>query len=90
MKLRGWRNKTKQMLNTRPIYEHEFPALAKAMAADGLTLRIVSKGNGYEWLVADYKLSTKSVSEVWELTPHQMRRFTAWLLAFNTELVQWE
>ena len=67
MKSRGWRNKTKQMLNTRPIYEHEFPALAKAMAEDGLTLRIVSKGNGYEWLVADYILSAKSVREVKKL-----------------------
>ena len=87
---RNWRNKTKNMLNTRPIEEAEFPALAKAMAEDGLTLRVVSKGNGYEWLVADYILPAKSVREVWGLTPHQMRRFTAWLLAFNTELIQWE
>lgn len=88
--MKQWRTQTKRMLNTRPIYEAEFPALAKAMAEDGLTLRIVSKGNGYEWLVADYILSTKSVRDVWGLTAHQMRRFTAWLLAFNTELVIWE
>ena len=87
---RNWRNKTKNMLNTRPIYEAEFPALAKAMAEDGLTLRVVSKGNGYEWLVADYKLPTKSVAEVWGLTPHQMRRFIGWLLDNDSELVQWE
>ena len=75
---------TVEWLTWRRWFEAE---LAKQ---DGLTLRVVSKGNGYEWLVADYILPAKSVREVWGLTPHQMRRFTAWLLAFNTELIQWE
>ena len=88
--MRDWRNKTQKHLHTRPIYEREFPALAKAMSEDGLTIRLVNKGNGYEWLVADYKLPTKSVAEVWGLTPHQMRRFVHWALENNSELVQWE
>ena len=89
--MKSWRTKSKNMLNTRPIYEHEFPKLAKAMVEDGLTFRIVSKGNGYQWLVADYEISAKSVSQVWGLTPHQMRRFIDWLLAGGyMELIQWE
>ena len=88
--MRDWRNKTQKHLFTRPIYTTEFPSLAKAMSEDGLTIRLVNKGNGYEWLVADYKLPTKSVAEVWGLTPHQMRRFIDWALENNSELIQWE
>lgn len=89
--MKQWRTKSKNMLNTRPIYEAEFPALAKAMAEDGLTFRIVSKGNGYQWLVADYEIPAKSVREVWGLTPHQMRRLIDWLLAESyMDLIIWE
>ena len=88
--MRDWRNKTQRHLFTRPIYKSEFPTLAHAMSEDGLSIRLVNKGNGYEWLVADYKLPTKSVAEVWGLTPHQMRRFISWLLDNDSELVQWE
>ena len=91
MKLKNWRAKSRNILNTRPIYEAEFPALAKAMVEDGLTFRIVSKGNGYQWLVADYEIPAKSVRQVWGLTAHQMRRFIDWLLAGSyTELIEWE
>tara|TARA_R100000278_G_scaffold26745_1_gene24510 strand:- start:3759 stop:4025 length:267 start_codon:yes stop_codon:yes gene_type:complete len=88
--MRDWRSKSHKTLFTRPIYTDEFPTLARAMSDDGLSIRLVNKGNGYEWLVADYIIPTKSVSEVWGLTPHQMRRFIAWLLENDSELVQWE
>jgi len=88
--MRDWRSKSHKTLFTRPIYTDEFPMLARAMSEDGLSIRLVNKGNGYEWLVADYKLPTKSVAEVWGLTPHQMRRFIGWLLDNDSELVQWE
>ena len=88
--MRSWRSKSHRTLFTRPIYSDEFPTLARAMSEDGLSIRLVNKGNGYEWLVADYKLPTKSVAEVWGLTPHQMRRFISWLLDNDSELVQWE
>ncbi len=88
--MRDWRNKTQKHLFTRPVYKDEFPALSKAMSEDGLSIRLVNKGNGYEWLVADYIIPTKSVAEVWGLTPHQIRRFIAWLLDNDSELVQWE
>lgn len=88
--MRDWRSKTPKHLHTRPIYHWEFPALAKAMSEDGLTIRPVNKGNGYEWLIADYKLPTKSVREVWGLTPHQIRRFIWWALENDSEMIQWE
>lgn len=90
MMVRVWRNKSKRTLHTRPIYTDEFPSLAKAMCEDGLTLRFVNKGNGYEWLVADYKLPTSSVRDVWNLTPHQMRRFIDWAIENDSELISWE
>ena len=48
MSIKSWRSKSATMLFTRPIYEREFPALARAMADDGLSIRLVNKGNGYE------------------------------------------
>ncbi len=87
MSLKSWRSKSANMLFTRPIYEREFPALAQAMVDDGLSIRLVSKGNGYELYVADYQVPAKSVREVWGLSPHQMRRFIDWVLTNDTELI---
>tara|TARA_R110001632_G_scaffold7580_1_gene30231 strand:+ start:8956 stop:9219 length:264 start_codon:yes stop_codon:yes gene_type:complete len=87
MSIKTWRNKSANMLFTRPIYEREFPALAQAMGDDGLSILLVNKGNGYEWYVADYQVPTKSVREVWGLSPHQMRRFVDWVLTNDTELI---
>ena len=87
---RKWRSKSHKLLNTRPIYEYEYPKLAKAMSEDGLTLLLVTKGNGYEWYVSDYKIPNKSVCQVWGLSPHQMRKFVDWLMIETTELVTWE
>jgi len=84
---REWRSKSQKTLFARPIYTEEFPSLAKAMAEDGLTFSLVNKGNGYEWLVADYVLPTTSVRRVWGLSPDQMRRFIAWLLENDSELI---
>ena len=89
--VKAWRSKTPNVLNTRPIYTHEFSKLAKAMFDDGITFFISGVGNGYEWFVADYKVPAKSIREVWGLTPHQMRRFVDWLLQDNyKELMKWE
>jgi hypothetical protein len=87
MSIKSWRSKSATMLFTRPIYEREFPALARAMADDGLSIRLVNKGNGYELYVADYQVPAKSVREVWGLSPHQMRRFIDWALTNDTELL---
>ena len=84
---REWRSKSHKTLFARPIYTHEFPSLAKAMAEDGLTFSLVNKGNGYELYVADYQVPLKSVREVWGLSPHQMRRFIDWVLTNDTELM---
>ena len=89
-KPKQWRAKSQRLLNTRPIYEREFPKLAKAMVDDGVTLYLTDNGNGYEWYVADYQVPAKSVREVWGLTPFQMRRFTEWALIATSELVKWE
>ena len=56
MSIKSWRSKSATMLFTRPIYEREFPALARAMADDGLSIRLVNKGNGYE-LYVDWALT---------------------------------
>ncbi len=83
--------KRKRLLWTAPIYTKDFAKLASDMADDGLSFDLDrSKPNGYRWLVADYELPTKSVREKWDLTPHQMRRFIAWLLENKSELTQWE
>ena len=83
--------KRKRVLWTAPIFTKDFPKLASDMADDGLLfLPDRSKPNGYMWLVADYELPTKSVREKWDLTPHQMRRFIAWLLENDTRLIEWE
>ena len=87
---REWRNKSHRTLFTRPIYKAEYPSLTKQMAEDGLTIRLVNKGNGYEWFMADYKLPTTSVREVWGLSPHQMRSLIDWLLGNDSELISWE
>lgn len=83
--------KRKRILWTAPIYTKEFPKLASMMANDGLFFDLdSSKPNGYRWFVADYELPTKSVREKWDMTPHQMRRFIAWLLENDSELTVWE
>ena len=83
----SWRNKPRRTLWATAIRTTEFPALAKAMADDGVTFSLEDKGNGYVWRVADYELPTKSVREKWELSDHQMRRFIAWLLENDSELI---
>ncbi len=81
----------KRMLWTAPIYTKDFPQLAKAMADDGLSFVLDrSKANGYRWYVADYEVPTTSVSHRWDMTPHQMRRFVAWLFENESELNTWE
>lgn len=87
MSTKSWRSKSPRSLWATPIYTKEFPKLAKSMAEDGLTFSLVNKANGYEWRVADYQVPTKSVREVWGLTPDQMRRFISWLLENDSELI---
>jgi hypothetical protein len=84
--MKEWRKKSNRTLFARPIYSHEFPTLAEAMAEDGLVLVGVNKGNGYEWYVADYQVPNSSVREVWALTPEQMRRFIQWALTNDNKL----
>lgn len=81
-----WRNKPQRTLWANAIYKREFPHLAMQMANDGLTFSLVNNANGYEWRVADYQVPTKSVREVWGMTPHQMRRFIGWLLENESAL----
>ena len=83
--------KRKRVLWTAPIYTKDFLKLASDMADDGLLfLPDRSKPNGYMWLVVDYELRRKVGGEKWDLTPHQMRRFIAWLLENDTRLIEWE
>jgi len=87
---RQWRSKSQRSLMTRPIYEREFPSLGEQMANDGLTLVVGGGGNGYTWFIADYEVPVKSVREVWGLTAHQMRRFVAWAIENDCEVMTWE
>ena len=86
MSMKKWRSKSANMLFTRPIYESEFPALAEAMAEDGISIVLADNANGYQWLVADYQVPAKSIREVWGLTPHQMRRLIHWALTNSSGL----
>jgi len=66
-----------------------FNILANELFEDGLTLLINADTNAYEWYMGQYKLPTKSVREVWNLTRHQLANLYEWVLYNETELVTW-
>ena len=78
-----WRKRNRS-LQTKPIYEYEFPTLLHAMENDGL--RCVLTEEGYQWYHGRYPVSATSVRRIWGLTEHQWRRFSRWLYRVGASL----
>ena len=74
----SWRSSSVKVLNTRPIYEKEWPKLISAMEEDGL-LAILGD-NGIILYLGRYVLKPKQVREAWELSVSQMRRFNEYIM----------
>ena len=74
----SWRSSSVKVLNTRPIYEKEWPKLISAMQEDGLIATLTSEG--ILWQVGRYVLKHKQVREAWGLSVNQMRRLQDYIL----------
>jgi len=70
--------KMKRRLIARYIKTGEFPKYKRWMIEDGLTLELTEEG--YEWRVGNYITTSKSVGEVWGMSPDQIRRFIDWFV----------
>tara|TARA_R110000824_G_scaffold42116_4_gene124450 strand:+ start:1750 stop:2052 length:303 start_codon:yes stop_codon:yes gene_type:complete len=76
--MRNWRAGSKRTLNTRPIYENEFPILVQSMVEEGLIASITYEG--IRWSILGYPLKTSAVCKVWSLSPNQYRRLCDYIL----------
>lgn len=74
----SWRSSSVKVLNTRPIYEKEWPKLISAMDEDGLVATLTSEG--ILWQVGRYVLKPKQVREAWGLSVNQMRRLQDYII----------
>lgn len=76
-----WRNESNKYMATRAITKEELPKLIGAMLEDNVMATITSEG--IKWTVGAYKVSKKSVAEVWELTPSQMQRVIDYIYSYD-------
>lgn len=74
-----WRNQSNKYMATRAITKEELPKLIEAMKEDSVMAIITPQG--IKWNVGAYKVSKKSVADVWELTPSQMQRVIDYIYA---------
>tara|TARA_R110002050_G_scaffold293339_1_gene449783 strand:+ start:337 stop:621 length:285 start_codon:yes stop_codon:yes gene_type:complete len=74
---KNWRG-SRRMLNTRPIYEKDWPILIEKMYDDSLICLITN--DGLKWMHGRYEIKASNVREVWGITDSQYRRLYDYIL----------
>lgn len=75
---KNWRSGASRYLNTRPIYEKEWPKLVQTMLEENLIAVIT--GDGVKWFYGEYIITKKEIMRVWVLSRSQYSRLIDYIL----------
>jgi hypothetical protein len=73
-----WRAKSTKGLFARPIYQHEWANLVRAMKEDGLDCFF--DDDSLVWMHGDYRVTFAVVRKVWGLTVKQGHRLRDYII----------